>query len=404
MNVGNKRNTQLLFLALLFFYLAPEYLRHLAVRAIDYSRYVCFFVTTILWIKYFVTEKISKLSIVMFLYAIWMIVDTALHGGPLLAVGKIAVNALYGFMATSYMIDADEESFFQVLESLLLVICTINTLSIVFYPSGLYTTAYTSELGYETRNWFLGFKNYTSRFYYILIIVLALSYTNNPRKINFALLCYGVLISIVSAILIDSSQFLACSLLLTTLIYLKLIYRVEVLHHPMTVFAAIVVFLFVSISITHSLLDNTQLQFVIEKILGENMTFSGRVRFWNAAMDWIRLSPFSGYGYQDKTSLHYYFPFTVNGSSAFSFYLQRTFEYGLIGMSLLVLMFTSIIRRIDLFSYNTCVRIISYGLFCMLIVCIVESFQNNTLWLYLGMSAASSRLNSNQKVKMLLAK
>lgn len=163
----------------------------------------------------------------------------------------------------------------------------INLLTMLIFPKGMYIV--TNE-----PHWFLGYKNILSRIM-LPIICLALIrayYFFGKLKINTIIL---IVCAVLTVILADSATALVGFAVFALFLFL-FHNKKKKLPKIFTLFTGLIVTVAAFFALMFFNLQK-YFSFIIESLLGKDLTLTNRLAVWNMALDKIIHKPFFGYGY-----------------------------------------------------------------------------------------------------------
>lgn len=285
---------------------------------IDVSRLVLIFFTVIAFIN--IKVKLDRKLIVGLLILageLWELVSTSLNGGTYSSWGSL-MNTCGITLFTYLCLFFDVRNFLKSLSYLLGWYVIINTITVFLFPDGMY------ESKVYTQNFFLSYRTAWFIYYYLAIFVTFLWYEVNHTKKTRKWLGLVIFCAYLSML----RQWTATALFCISLMLLVL-YIFKRRRKCFTARTVIVTEIVAFIGIVFFQMQN-YLSFIIETLLGKDLTLSSRVRIWSNAIDAIQGKELLGYGNMDPIRATSLLGYGVD--HAHSYYLNTILYYGIIGL------------------------------------------------------------------------
>ena len=249
------------------------------------------------WVSLYVIlrKKVNKTLLLITLFYLFIILSGLLH-----ETFNITIFMDLSFLWIMYYLTQDTErqqETFSIIKNILFVFITINFVTMVFFPNGLYTTQY--EL-----NWFLGYKNGLIRkiLPYLVLVLM------NIKKKKIALIDkLGFIISIATILMSKSVTSIFGIIIFIVLGYLaihnKVLNKIKIRHIFLLYIIADIILLYTNLfaNITSYININT----------GRQTTMGARYLIWTASKYAISNSPIIGYG-EINPSFYSMIPFEVS--------------------------------------------------------------------------------------------
>lgn len=362
---------------------------------------VCFFLISYLNFRNLNRIKKDQIKdlIVPVLLNVWLVMVTLKKNGTNISALVELLYFIYGFLISSYGFRKDKMQFLRSIRNILFFLYLMNFLSIIIYPNGMYGRL-RYDGTYDYRYWFLGFKNGLEKYALVLIIVSALYYSYTKLKKDLLILDGSVFFSIISALKIDSSSSIVTAVSLLIFIWIILSMKKYLPWFlNMKIYGIIIIIFFITVVVTNSLLTNKAIIYLVTKVLGEQITLSGRTLIWNSVFKVIYSSPLTGIGVQSPNYNAELLGITRNTTDAHNFYLEYFMEGGAIGFGLLILLFLQLANRLDAFRDNERSRLLSAGLFILMILFLVENTSIYCIWLYFGLCSYVRYMEQDYTIK-----
>lgn len=362
---------------------------------------VCFFLICYLNFRNLNGIKKDQIKdlIVPTLLNVWLVIETFFKNGTYISALVELLYFIYGFLISLYGFRRDKIQFLRSIRNILFGLYLMNFLSIIIYPNGMYGRL-RYDGTYDYRYWFLGFKNGLEKYALVLIIVSALYYSYTKLRKDLLILGGSVFFSIVSAIRIESSSSIVTAFSLLVFIWVILSMKDYIPGFlNMKMYGIIIIILFITVVVTNSLLSNRAIIYLVTKVLGEKITLSGRTLIWSSVFKVINSSPLTGIGIQSPNYNAELLGMTRNTTDAHNFYLEYFMEGGAIGFGLLILLFVQLVYRLDAFRDNERSKLLSAGLFILMILFLVENTSIYCIWLYFGLCSYVRYMEQDYDIK-----
>ena len=258
----------------------------------------------------------------------------------------------------------------------------MNYISVLTHPDGLYGLSRANGT-FEYRYWFLGFKSGIGKYALVLITFSSMYCYLTQKKSAVIVLFISIVTSILTSIGIKSSSGLATTVMLALLLLVIHFTRNrEIPWFRMRNLGMVVVVLFATMVLSQVLLSNKLVVYIINELLGETLTLSSRTPIWERVLEIIWENPITGVGYLGSAGNVELIGISLDAVDAHNLYLEYVLEGGMIAGVFLICMFTQIICVLDKNHCSINIRILSAGLFCILIMFLFENTSINMLWIY----------------------
>lgn len=307
-------------------------------------------------------RNISAPVVVILAFIFYMVVNTAIHNGPL----DHCINMWIKAITILCVFEVYRNSIVDVMRSLefvLLVLILINLYYMIYYPDGMYT----NESGY-TACWFLGYKS-SFQYYFLPLLMIATLFLYYRQEIALFL---------VIAIAIHVETILGWNvMLLITLFVYDVFLLFGVIHKTnifnMNLYSILIVGLNIVVVFFFTIIFNMPfVYYIFNTVLGKNRTLLIRFDMWQTGLEYITKNLLFGYGYTTGTEMRSWFG--IGQAHLHNQALMLLLQTGLIGTTVFFA-FIMIVRKSlndnrNLFSS----KIISLTIFCLLLAVVVEVF------------------------------
>ena len=326
-------------------------------RVSRYWRYCSCFFLLVLSLKYWSNARKIVLLGFVILYFVVLYFSTVVNHIALSALNNYSSKALLLFLFFFIAGNHYTEEMVNGAWWVCFVLSTINILSIVLYPEGLYFRDDLFENGQKMGYWFLGNRNLFVDFLYpMLVLSLLLHYINGQGLVKFAL---SIILSITTVALTGSATTIL--VILIVLMYYLFCRKglLKKFANPVLLSTGYAV---VSVSVV--LLGNSSFfSYFIVNVLKKDLTLSGRVSIWTNVYNHIIKNPIKGYGFRNGDDF-------IDNSivmHAHNLFLHIAYSGGIIAFGVLVLLLLICIAKIKrIQSYTILYLLLTFMFFAYL--------------------------------------
>lgn len=294
-------------------------------------------------------------NLVLILHLSYLL-STALNHGNFYTIQRTTVYVVGFCIFTDLVSRHNPRGFIEAYYWIMLIYVTINFITIIKYPDGIwYSASLTGNLKYLT-HWFFSTENN-----FIVYILPALCITVMRCYIvkKVSLLSIWMFIASALSILITFSGTCVVGLSVFA-IYMVLMYKnklLEWIHFPQYMLASLGTFLFIVIFRLQNVFA-----FIIENLLGRSLTLTGRTEAWDWAMYWIRVKPIFGSGYETNevitSKLH-----DTAATHCHNMFLDITYRGGFVALMIFILILYFCGKAEKHYKYNSLTRIVTFSIF-----------------------------------------
>lgn len=325
----------------------------------------------IIFIYYFIhilkVKKISGLQFALMLYILSLFISTAFGTHDFGTLARIYGRWLAVSFYTEALVTNYKDRFFQVLNILLMVLITLQTISTVVFPYGIINADPSAELYV----YFLGNDNTT-----ILTMVLGALFTvyyshYRYQKLTMAPIATALLVNISFLVTWPATGIVAAAILdVFLLLFYKRNKYPKIFNMRNYFILAFILFLMIVVFRFQNLFS-----FLIEDILHKDLTLSARTFIWDRCISSIQNHPFIGLGVQEYATR-----FNAIGIyHAHCTFLNVLVEGGLIGFMAYLNIFRTIWNKFKKHISNEYVNILSFGYLIYFITGLVEVYHDNQM-------------------------
>lgn len=312
--------------------------------------------------------RISKLKLFhyfFFLYFILLLCSCVFHGMGLYALvfHAVTIFALIGLLTIGFERDVNQTLRILTLVFSLFVIA--NFFLILLSPDGMWKLR-SDALGEIVGYYFVG-GNRNQMGATLLVAYLTSSLysqkTGKLRKLNIIVLVS----SIISLIIIDSKTSILGFLATVLFMYVK---KEKIRKYSL--FAIIVGYFLFQFIVVFTLTDissNQYVSYLVEDVLGKDLTFSGRVPIWERSLLMFYLSPIWGYGLYDTDFMMFY----INAFHPHNFIYSILIKGGVCLLSCAVCLCYISIRQTYIYKSNISIMLL-FGFWIFLFMSIMEVY------------------------------
>lgn len=354
----------------------PAYFQYISFinRMYTYGRllYMLFLLLIVMYKGFGKTSKTFRMLLVV---ESWVLFNTILHGENVSSL-LYEVSSFLGIACAFELgsrtgIKNVVNAFYYVLY----IYIVVNLITLVIYPSGMYSTMGGDGVTVYWQNWFLGYKNYPIRLY---IPTLALAHIQSYIYGKFSVgkyLLYGI--CWYSIFLLDSSTALVGMAVFT--IGILFIYHFEHIRKLLNVYTVTILILLLFFIVVVAQQSNP-LSILITDYFGKDLTFTGRTVIWSGSIPAFVKSPLWGYGQFSSNQFQ-----RISGTVAFhphNYFLYILIRGGLIELLLTIAMFASMFVTQRKYKNNVLVKVSLLFLGCMLVMGLTESIITTAILFY----------------------
>lgn len=343
--------------------LTPYMIEELVNKPIIYNfiKIVSIVMITFYILKYGVNINIP-LILIMLNYLI-LIFSTYSNRGLFI---ESITNSLLVILLCIFMVDLYKDKelmylFIKILKNMTLLIFIINIIISLVFPEGLKS----NSIGLPE---FL-YGNLNSTIKYIfpgLISSFIIDRYRSRTSVTTIIFIVGMLLSIIFI------YSMATSLIALLFISLWLIFE-KYIRNNINKVMFIILFFIVLFQLLVVLKDNDTIGYLVTNIFNKNITFSGRRNLWDNTLYAIKNKPIIGYGIQSKD---YIYNIIGNSSGSHNYFLDITFQRGIIGLSIFIINIILIMYKSVKVSLNNSEYILLGSTMVYLIMFLSEPFYN----------------------------
>ena len=339
-----------------------------------------------LYAYYTTRKKISKLLWVVILYRILLLIPTIIYdGGDLLKWGYLSVIIVALYMILSLHMENECVQTITILSNILLVLTTLNLLSYIFFPNGLYYDA-----DRYSQLYFLGIRTRFTDYAFVSIVLLMLEYTLNKNKRKLVKVIIFGIVALLNIILPEITTGIIAVISFTLLILLYKIKNITrlITYNRIITFAII---LNLGIVVFH-IQDN--FEWILENYFNKSVSLTGRTEIWNLSWEHIKETPILGHGIRNDGSFVKWNGTMWQGHNQI---IQTLYDGGIAGILLVLLIIYGSGKKLSKLENKRIKIILTSSIFAYMIMMISEiSMYYLPVFLLLFMAENSENFNESE--------
>lgn len=274
--------------------------------------------------------------------------------------------------------------FISAVANLYIILVTINLICIILLPN-LFGDRY-----------FLGIENQIG--YTLIIGELFVCLDSELRQVNKKKIYYHLVCAVTLLLIFSGSNMVG--LFVFVAYFLIAPFQKFVKRHSIGWFIVAYCIIFISVVIIDSndILQTPVVRFIIEDVLGKNVTLTSRTYIWEIAVDLFLQKPWLGHGIAETTDVFYVYKefsdrISINGSySAHNQLLQSLYEVGVLGVGIIVLLIIWSDKSLSNCKNNNIVGVFRISIMATLIMMLAEAPGLYPLILVLNLAALFPRM------------
>ena len=384
-----KRNIYfLIFIALLILMLDSSTYTSFSSIYKETIRLLSMSITFFIMLVYIIRNKYSNFVKLFILYVIFGIISCQLGQYSSINSYISAYSDILGMiLLLDIAINYDSKRTIKCLEVILFILITINTITILLHPLGLYA----SEL--YTTNWFLLYDNMHIFIFLPALLISLLSSKYNNKKYNLLTILLLIMITGSVYYCFSANTVVAYTLFLIYLFFTNSINKVKLMNS----YNYFVVYITLFVSIVLFRIQEIFSKFIVV-YLQKDLTFSGRTILWDRITKYISKKPVLGYGIENNKI------FTQKMGSPYFTHGHNTiydilYKGGVVSLVIFMSILIMTIRKLYKYKDNVITKLIAFTLFCALIMMNFEARQEKIgLWIILIIAYNVNAIIKDMKV------
>lgn len=243
--------------------------------------------------KHFIMRMFNKVLLVQILFYVTIAVPTIINSGDIASLIIVILQVMTLSMYANYGCNTYGIRFLYIAGNVYFLLAIINLGTMVIFPNGLFA------LEAEEHSWFLGHKNTLIK--YLMPGLYSIGLASLIEKSKFSIKWFIYLVVVIATTLIGGSSTSILALSVLGICYfirvkpwrtIKFVNFYMPLIYNLTFFVFIVVFRI-----------QNKFAYLIENVLGKQVTLTGRTDLWDRILFSIVLRPFNGYGLENLTMI-----------------------------------------------------------------------------------------------------
>ncbi|TYQ15973.1 UNVERIFIED_CONTAM: O-antigen ligase [Acetivibrio alkalicellulosi] len=321
---------------------------------------------------YFKEGKISRFFVSLILFYLIKGISTFINDGSISSLITEIYPAVTACLLIELGLKSRPKQLIKAFSTVLSVLIYLNFITMILNPYGYGV--------FEKVIFFLRHSNQLVPIYTLTIVMIVLKNGNRPSFVNKAhLLLTMAICTYMTMYVLSGSNVIAWIPVLLYYLLPLIVKKFKLLNISSYIIVYIVFFLAV-------IFFNVQERYseVIYKVLGKDTTFTGRTIIWDSAINMIKERLLLGYGVGKSTNIVPY----IHGRyiSAHNQFIQVTLEGGILAIiAFLNILYYSVRKLMECKDENIA-KILSVGLFSVLIILFSEAMGMYDLFILLCLS------------------
>lgn len=318
---------------------------------------------------YLYNKKLSKIILSIGIYEVFLLISTIANSGDYRKALISCATILSFSMFVELAVKNNSKTFFYSIFFIYFVFVFINFILMLIYPNGLAVDNY-----YGNTYHFLANDNALSPIFIPVMAIICIYSEYQHKSLTPSSIMLLIMIAVTVIITWSATGVMMWFIMMA---YILFIYK----KIPMPILNMRLYF--IAFAVLQVMIVFLRVQdifaYIIEDILGKNITFTGRTIIWDSATELIKYKPWLGYGVYEGLGLIWYYNkymYAHNGV------LEVLLQGGVITLIAFVAVFLIAGKELYKLRSNPASGIISTGIFSILIGMLMESFANSIL-LYL---------------------
>ena len=350
-----------LFIAYFFTFLTSCYLGNLGKisQIVDGISISIFF---IIILCYLVEKRVSKIFFAIILFIIMGALST--FNGEYSSIDyffKIFYRIISIALLTDMSMKYDSEKTINILYVVFYILCILNLVSILKYPHGMYI----SDTQYS--NWFFTYDNLHCMILFPAVIVGYLRNYFINKKINISFIILLIIVSYQVYYCFSATTVFCYTLILIYLLISEILKKNVNVEPNKYLIAFYILFILIVLFRVQNIFN-----WLIVDVLKKDLTFTGRVYVWDKAIEYIKLHPFLGYGYETTSVIS-----RKLGSPLFTHchntILDVMYKGGVFSLGIFLYLLYLPFSELNKIKSNKIANFLAFSIFIFLIMFIFES-------------------------------
>lgn len=310
--------------------------------------------------RYILNGRISKFTITIIIYNLFLIFSTILNSGDVVKLLGVVINTVSLVIFTEIMIYTDVDEMFKSYIKLLDIYLIINTITILLFPNGMIRSL-------KEAVYFLGNDN-RFIFFYLPLICFRFCYSyykyNKLQKMDYIVYLVCLLT------LVYKWSVGAMVGLILYIPFVMLLANNNRISKIANLFNYMIVVL-----VSNYLIVIKQIQFYFENfivnVLHKDPTLSYRTVIWNKALQWIYQKPIFGNGYESDSVVK---EKLIGANHPHNYILTILYRGGIIYFLIFLFLFYLAGKKMKSYQESKITKTIAFTIFSAFIMCLLDSF------------------------------
>lgn len=334
-----------------------------------------FFIFVIFFIKWVFNKRVNNIQIFVFLFFISRLASTIIDGDDMIAV----ITLLFPIITVLLFLDANKSDLFTLIKSVYIaatILIISNTISLVLYPNGLYSTNY----GYNLY-WIIGQKQDWNTVYIAFLICSLLLW--DDIKLRFiTLFIYGCIIysftvqlplGLVLCFAIVLSLFIISKK--RKILKAKQLFLINMVAECILI---VVAFSFEKLNWLNTILSGIS----VNEVMTKRDTVLTRVYMWREGLTQFSQKPILGVGNVSEGRWNSLFSAVTYHPNFHNTPIDILVTSGILGLFAYIMIYSSAGKKLDR-SLSRHSVILTYGIFGINILMLTEGLYSPFVWFFI---------------------
>lgn len=364
-------------------------------RIVNYCS-ILIFVATILELIGDRKVKVQRIFILLFFLMFSLVFSSIINSNNVSYAFRRMLTVISVCLVTHKNLRENKDQFLKNLYLIFYLCILINFITMLLYPNGIYYTYYDyfgTRISY-LRHWFIGAGNNLILVFLPALFFDQLRLEGKRKWIDFLsitlwlMVLYGVVYTGAATSLIAVVLFIA---------FVILIERKNIPTPSLKfyIICGLIMFFLIVFFDVANVFSN-----VLSLLFNADITFTGRTRTWETAIEWIQQRPVFGYGYEYAANMISKFNDNT-ATHCHNLYLDLCYRSGIVSLVLFLMTLYSCAKPLKQYKNNRLDTLLSFTIFIYLgILFQMEAYFNMNMFYVLLIFAANIRfILFNKKTK-----
>lgn len=334
-----------------------------------------FFIFVIFFIKWLFNKRVNNIQIFVFLFFISRLASTIIDGDNMIAV----VTLFFPIIAVLLFLDANKSDLSTLIKSVYIaaaILIISNTISLVLYPNGLYSTNYGHNL-----HWIIGQKQDWNTVYIAFLICSLLLW--DDIKLRFITLFIYVCIIYSFTVQLPLGLVLYFAIVLSLfliskkrkILKAKQLFLINMLAECILIVAA---FSFEKLNWLNTILSGIS----ANEVMTKRDTVLTRVYLWREGLTQFSQKPILGVGNVSEGRWNSLFSAVTYHPNFHNTPIDILVTSGILGLLAYILIYSCVAKKLDR-SLSRHSVILTYGIFGINILMLTEGLYSPFVWFFI---------------------